>query len=527
MRSQPGHAQSRPAQTIIADPPNENTTTVSFGQSLESWLTQPTMTGDWDGLRTRLSKDGFDFRAGYIGEYAHNFSGGERIGTDYAMQFDLGMDVDMGKVAGLTGGSFHVTFNAKEGRSTSADFIGNKISVQEIYSDGENVRLAELAYEQSLLRNHLDLKAGFVILGNDFGKTPVLCSFENHAFCAHPQSLTNNSGWSDYPAGKWGVRVRANLTNDLYVEAGVYEVNPTYADHDNGFKLSLQGTTGALTPIEFSKTVELGPAAMQGHYKIGAYYDTSSAPDITNPSTTYSGRYGAYLLMDQMVWSFEPGTDRGLILVVDATVSDIRTATIPTLLCWRVDLAGAIRRPSARFHRGWICSGHCQQQPARPEEHAAHFAGNTEPGIGTRGEYHRGLIWVPGCSLAAAPSERAIYRQPWCLLVQAHPQCMGAGLSNKADILIRGGFGRDTGGCSEVLRGRSVPAPRAGRGSCRAICHGSERYGAMAFVSSTGSRITYPAPNTVWISACANPRSIFCLRRCMCMSMMLPRGSKS
>jgi len=298
------------------------------------------MTGDWDGLRTRLSKDGFDFRAGYIGEYAHNFSGGERIGTDYAMQFDLGMDVDMGKVAGLTGGSFHVTFNAKEGRSTSADFIGNKISVQEIYSDGENVRLAELAYEQSLLRNHLDLKAGFVILGNDFGKTPVLCSFENHAFCAHPQSLTNNSGWSDYPAGKWGVRVRANLTNDLYVEAGVYEVNPTYADHDNGFKLSLQGTTGALTPIEFSKTVELGPAAMQGHYKIGAYYDTSSAPDITNPSTTYSGRYGAYLLMDQMVWSFEPGTDRGLILVVDATVSDIRTATIPTYYVGALILQG-------------------------------------------------------------------------------------------------------------------------------------------------------------------------------------------
>ena len=287
------------------------------------------MTGDWGGLRTRLAQDGFNLRASYVGDYAYSFSGGKRIGGDYAQQWAFGADVDMDKVAGLTGGTFHVSFNVREGRSTTADYIGNKINVQEIYGDGQNFRLAELNYEQSLFDGVLNLKAGFVVMGDDFGRTPILCDFMNDAFCAHPQSLPSNSGWSDYPAGKWGGRFRINLPDDFYAEAGVFDVNPTYADHDNGFKLSLQGSTGALIPIEFGKTVALGAAALPGHYKVGAYYDSSAAPDAANSQFTYSGRYGVYVLADQMVWSFEPGTDRGLTLVADATISDKRTAVIP------------------------------------------------------------------------------------------------------------------------------------------------------------------------------------------------------
>jgi porin len=236
----------------------------------------------------------------------------------------------MGKVADLTGGTFHVTFNAREGRNTTADYIGNKIDVQEIYGDGENVRLAELNYQQALFHNFLNLKIGFVVMGDDFGRTGILCDFENDAFCAHPVSLPTNSGWSDYPAGKWGGRVRLNLPDDLYTEIGVFEVNPTYSAQNNGFKLSLQGSTGVLVPVEFSKTVSVGPAALPGHYKVGGYFDTSQAPDITNPNIQYSGRYGGYILADQMIWSFEPGTDRGLIMVANATISDKKTSQIPT-----------------------------------------------------------------------------------------------------------------------------------------------------------------------------------------------------
>ncbi len=293
-------------------------------------MTQPTLTGDWGGLRTKLAQEGFNFRASYIGEYAYSFSGGKRIGGDYAQQLAVGADVDMGKLAGLTGGTVHISFNLREGRSTTADYIGNKIAVQEIYGDGNNFRFAELSYQQALFDDAVDLKGGFFVMGDDFARTGILCDFENDAFCAHPTSLPSDSGWSDYPAGKWGARVKLNFPGDMYAETGVFEVNPTYADHDNGFKLSLQGSTGVLVPIEFGKTVKFGSAGLVGHYKIGAYYDSSQAPDVTNSSITYTGRYGFYALADQMLWSFEPGTDRGLIAVANVTVSDKRTSSIPT-----------------------------------------------------------------------------------------------------------------------------------------------------------------------------------------------------
>jgi porin len=342
-----GNALSQPAPAVEANPPAAPVPTISFGQSLDNWLTQSTMTGDWGGLRTKLAQDGFNFRASYIGEYAYSFSGGKRIGGDYAQQLAVGMDVDLGKVVNLPGGTFHVTFNLREGRSTTADYIGNKIAVQEIYGDGENFRLAEISYQQSLFDKILDLKAGFFIMGDDFARTAILCDFENDAFCAHPNSLPTNSGWSDYPAGKWGGRVRVNLPDDIYAETGVFEVNPTYSAHDNGFKVSLQGSTGALVPFEIGKTVKLGPAAMPGHYKIGAYFDSSDAPDLTNTTISESGRYGGYILADQMIWSFEPGTDRGLIVVANATISDKRTSQIPTFYTAALVAQGAF---AARPH---------------------------------------------------------------------------------------------------------------------------------------------------------------------------------
>jgi len=364
-----GLAQTQPAPSTVTASASADKTTISVGQGFQNWLTQPTMTGDWGGLRTRLEHDGINIRASYVGNYAYNFSGGKRIGGDYADQFAFGADVDMDKLAGLAGGTFHVTLNIRQGRNATADYVGNRIDVQEIYGDGENFRLAELDYEQNLFNGVLNIKAGWVIMGDDFGKTPILCDFENDAFCAHPQSLPSDSGWADYPAGHWGARVRINLPDNFYAETGVFDVNPSDALHENGFKLSLQGSTGALIPVEFGKTVALGPSGLPGHYKIGAYYDSSTAVDPSNSQMTFKGRYGGYILADQMVWRFEPGTDRGLIVVLDGTLSEKRTSPIPAFVVAAFVVQGPFAgRPhdfiNLGYVRDWVNSRAIDQQSA-------------------------------------------------------------------------------------------------------------------------------------------------------------------
>ena len=80
-------------------------------QSLDDWLQQPYMTGDWDGLRTKLEAEGFHLRAHYLSETAGNPSGGLKQGTQYAQQVDFGADLDLGKLANLHGG--HSTTTAR------------------------------------------------------------------------------------------------------------------------------------------------------------------------------------------------------------------------------------------------------------------------------------------------------------------------------------------------------------------------------------------------------------------------------
>jgi len=291
---------------------------------------RPFMTGDWNGARSKLKNDGIVINGFYTGEFADAFAGGKRIGSDVASQFGLGMDVDLGKLAGLDGAKLHFGVNQRVGRSTSADDIGNKMAVQEVYGAGETLRITEMSYEQTFDDTHFDTRIGFYPMGNLYGGTPLLMAFQNTGFCTHPLNLPNSSGWTDYPTGKWGGSIKFLPAADAYAEIGVFDVNPTYSAKTNGLKTSLSGSTGALIPVEFEYTSALGPAALPGHFKLGGYYDTSTvknAADVTAAEDEMqTGRYGMYFLADQMIVSFNGTPKRGLIGFAIASYSDPQTA---------------------------------------------------------------------------------------------------------------------------------------------------------------------------------------------------------
>ena len=290
---------------------------------LNSFLTRPTMTGDWNGGRTRLLDAGVLFHAFYDGNFADAMSGGHRTGNGYAQQLGFGVDLDTAKLFGLEGGTIHIGFNQRQGRSVSADFIGNRLAVQEVYGAGETLRVTELSYEQKI-GTLVDFKGGFFPMGNDFAATPLGCDFMNVGFCAHPQSLPASSGWSDYPTGKWGGDIKLTPTPALYIESGVFDVNPGYYAQENGLKMSTSQSTGALIPVELGYTANLD--GLTGHYKLGAYWDTSKVGDVITSSEIQSGRYGFYALADQYVMHFDNDPKRGLIVLGQVSYSDPSTA---------------------------------------------------------------------------------------------------------------------------------------------------------------------------------------------------------
>lgn len=283
-----------------------------------------TMTGDWGGARTQAAEAGVSLRGDYVSETFSVLDGGLRRGGGYTQQVRVGADFDLDKLAGWSGGILHLTFNDRRGKGVSSDVVGNRLPIQEAYG-GQYTRLTELSIEQQLDGGRLDLRAGFFAMGNDLGGMAIGCNLVNAAFCAHPLSMSGDSGWYNYPNARWGLAVRYAARPDVIVRTGVYQVNPALNDKRNAWRPFASGSTSVMLPLEVE--YDHGAAGgLPGHYKLGAYYDSSR---VTRQGETggVKGRYGVYLLADQMIWRQGSG-GRGLSLFGQFTANPKASAPI-------------------------------------------------------------------------------------------------------------------------------------------------------------------------------------------------------
>ena len=305
------------------------------------------MTGDWGGLRPELENDGVVLRGHYVNEAAGNPVGGKEQGGADTGEVMLGADVDS-KVFGWQGGTFHLTITERAGSSLSKDKIGNVLTVQEIYGDGQTVRLTELSYEQKLLGGRIDVEAGHINVENDFASSAVYfagslyCDFQSNAICGTPIATPNNtSGYVAYPASTWGARIKTYPASNVYVEVGTYAADPTLNDARNGLKLGFNGISGEFTTIETGITV--GRGGYLGNYRIGAYYDSSDAQSVSSQLSRYAtpqnaaqlmalpieeraGRYGGWALADQTI-ELDPGnSQRGVVVFAALEYGDKETS---------------------------------------------------------------------------------------------------------------------------------------------------------------------------------------------------------
>jgi porin len=305
--------------------------------SPKGWLERDTMTGDWGGHRTSLEKEGIDLRADYMSESAANPVGGIKQAARYTQQITFGADLDLGHLAGVSDAKIQITFSDRAGKSLSADAIGSQFSVQALFGAGQNFRLSELNYQQDLLHREITLELGWSPIGDNFGNPMVFCYFQNGTICGHANAMTKNSGANNFPTGQWGARVKVSPTSKFYASTGIYQVNPLQEDSDKGFDLSFSGT-GVFIPVEFGWLPGQGKGELPGIYKVGGYYNSSSTPDVFTdvngfsagltgaPFATRNGRWGSYVMADQVVYHERPDSPRGLRIGGMVGMGDAATA---------------------------------------------------------------------------------------------------------------------------------------------------------------------------------------------------------
>ncbi|WP_298400237.1 carbohydrate porin [Sphingobium sp.] len=304
--------------------------------------TPPPATSHGPGWRRHLKDKGVTLTFSYISESAASISGGRDQGAAYTQQLLASAVVDTGKAFGLDGGKLIATIIHRKGEDLTATRIGNLFEVQELFGGGQDLRPAELSYEQQLNGGKTALKIGLYHTGDDFATLPSGCQFQNFAFCPRPTTLFYNSGFSGFPIPRWGVRARQEIARNLTVTVAAFEVNAYRAQTGSGWQLAPRFDSFVL-PVELGWKFGQRDGGLPGLLRIGGLVDTTDRADVRDDvnGTSYalSGlapamrqeRWSAWIMGEKMIARFGSG-DRGLALFGTMTLSDKHTARVPFFL---------------------------------------------------------------------------------------------------------------------------------------------------------------------------------------------------
>ena len=402
-----------PAVAQKADTTPEPSAPTESAETQQAPKAPATLTGEWGGVRTDLRDAGVDVAIGYTSEFGANVSGGAKHDATETGQFTFGVTIDTAKLFGLKGGTIQGTVTYRRGDDLDqVAGLGTLQQVQEVYGRGQTWRLTELWWQQDL-GSGFDLKAGRMPQGADFNS--FSCTFMNLAFCGAPAGNIAGDYWFNWPIAQWAGRLRYKRP-DWYVMAGVYENNQR--NLDNAFFISRGGASGVLIPVEAGWTPKLH--GLPGSYRIGGWYTTSNAPDVLTGTDRrpfaisglepieHSGRYGAYLLMQQQLtgtWADAPDGPKathGLSVFLNITHTDRNTERTDEQIAAGLFFAGPFKiRPDDDLGFGIART----QVNSRCRARASACGGWSQTGRRIRG---RGLLQPPSDALADCASERAV-----------------------------------------------------------------------------------------------------------------------
>jgi porin len=299
-----------------------------------------TLAHDWWGLRTTLLENGVDFRIGYISQAATNVQGGERELWRNADQWDFSTGLDLQRILGLDAAQFEISITKRDGRNLSIDAsLGSLQEVQGIYGRGQTWRWTQLWYDQQYVNGLLDWKVGRLTVTEDFAA--FSCEFENLTFCSAAPGNFDIRYWYNWPLSEWGSRLQVNLAGFGYVKVAAYEVDPNDLAIRYGLRLGLpSGATGALIPVEMGWLPTFG-AGLDGSYKLGVWYNSSPAPDVSENSNhqplslyggaplMHHGQFGGYVnFLQRLTGSSQADSERGLRVFANAAFTDRRTSAL-------------------------------------------------------------------------------------------------------------------------------------------------------------------------------------------------------
>src|SRR5262245_62138098 len=153
-----------------------------------------------DAGRKVLAASGVTLSTNYVGEWQTNVSGGVSRGGDYIGRLEGVLDVDLAKLAGWNGLTFHANGFQIHGSGLSRDRLGQNLMTVSYIEALATTRLSELWLEQKFLGDRLGIRFGQLAADTEFNLSSYGYQFINSTF-GWPAIMAANlpSGGPAYP----------------------------------------------------------------------------------------------------------------------------------------------------------------------------------------------------------------------------------------------------------------------------------------------------------------------------------------
>lgn len=264
-------------------------------------------TGDWGGLRTNLLRNGIEVGVANTGDMIATPQSGVPDHLSYSNLLEASLTVNMQTLGNVPGGTVYLmalgTHGDDPGKATQTLHAPSNVTADNAF------RLFELWYEQAFFHDRIGVLVGLYAADSEFDVKDTAAVFINGAFGTGLDfSETGRNGPSIFPVTSVGVRVRADITQQITWRGAVLDGVPGDPDDPGATAIRIRSDDGLLILNELNYTPSGFAFLRTG---LGSWLYTTDFKEVRDSTANATpivrdGSHGIYGFVEGVIFS-EPG----------------------------------------------------------------------------------------------------------------------------------------------------------------------------------------------------------------------------
>lgn len=291
---------------------------------------EDTLSGDWGGVRSAMSRQGLALELGYKADLLRNMHGGSAKGGRPMTHFELKLKADFDKLLNWSGGSGYLNLIHDSGDKLNAQRVGSLAGVSNIEVATGTERLFHAWLQQEFADGRAALLVGLYPIDSEFQVLDSAGIFLQPPYGASADlsltrtpSIFNNSSFGF--RGKW-----LSADRSAYVQGAVVDGIPGDPGNPRGTHIRFDKGDGIMSIVEIglkpgdasslADTTEQVAAGIE-KYAAGLWRYSTRVADQVDPGIDRPSR-GWYVLGEKTLHQGKGGSDLAAFLRLSGTDGD-------------------------------------------------------------------------------------------------------------------------------------------------------------------------------------------------------------